>query len=209
MACAALACVRLTDDQCVVHLAIETETEKLPGAWQYNRPCAQQYVGKSQSCMVISGRLIVHAPVVHIASHKQPLMQPLMPLPPLQQHTATTLTTAAAVAPANPPWPPLPVRPVSVCAEEQRPLPPPPPPPPPLPPRSDVLPPAQSLSTQQQILPRQQMLHAMPPREVGEITMRSNQVADDEQQHDEDPSPWGFPTRPILTVSTGAFPYNP
>ena len=34
-----------------------------PGAWPYNRPCAQQYVGKSQSCMVISGRLIVHAPV--------------------------------------------------------------------------------------------------------------------------------------------------
>ena len=28
----------------------------------YHRPCAQQYVGKSQSCMVISGRLIVHAP---------------------------------------------------------------------------------------------------------------------------------------------------
>ena len=25
--------------------------------------CAQQYVGKSQSCMVISGRLSVHAPV--------------------------------------------------------------------------------------------------------------------------------------------------
>ena len=25
--------------------------------------CAQQYVGKSQACMVISGRLIVHAPV--------------------------------------------------------------------------------------------------------------------------------------------------
>ena len=34
------------------------------GAWPYNRPCAQQYVGKSQSCMVISGRLIVHAPVL-------------------------------------------------------------------------------------------------------------------------------------------------
>ena len=33
------------------------------GAWPYNRPCAQQYVGKSHSCMVISGRLIVHAPV--------------------------------------------------------------------------------------------------------------------------------------------------
>ena len=34
------------------------------GAWQYNRPCAHQYVGKSQSCMVTSGRLIRHAPVV-------------------------------------------------------------------------------------------------------------------------------------------------
>ena len=33
------------------------------GACPYNRPCAQQYVGKSQSCMVRSGRLIVHAPV--------------------------------------------------------------------------------------------------------------------------------------------------
>ena len=28
-----------------------------------NRPCAQQYVGKSRACMVISDRLIVHAPV--------------------------------------------------------------------------------------------------------------------------------------------------
>ena len=34
-----------------------------PGACTINRPCAQQYVGKYQSCMVISGRLIVHAPV--------------------------------------------------------------------------------------------------------------------------------------------------
>eukprot|EP01048_Picozoa_sp_COSAG05_P019165 COSAG05_NODE_2943_length_2479_cov_1.322269_1_plen_256_part_00 len=34
------------------------------GAWPYNRPCAQQYVGKYQSCMFISGRLIVHAPVI-------------------------------------------------------------------------------------------------------------------------------------------------
>ena len=33
------------------------------GACTINRPCAQRYVGKSQSCMVISGRLIVHAPV--------------------------------------------------------------------------------------------------------------------------------------------------
>ena len=37
---------------------------KLTGACPYNRPCAQQYVGKSQSCMVIKGRLIVHAPVL-------------------------------------------------------------------------------------------------------------------------------------------------
>ena len=35
----------------------------ITGAWPYNRPCAQQYVGKAQSCMVTSGRLIVHAPV--------------------------------------------------------------------------------------------------------------------------------------------------
>ena len=33
------------------------------GAWPYNRPCAQQFVGKYQSCMVIIGRLIGHAPV--------------------------------------------------------------------------------------------------------------------------------------------------
>ena len=32
------------------------------GACPINRPCAQQYVGKSQSCMVISGRLIAPAP---------------------------------------------------------------------------------------------------------------------------------------------------
>ena len=31
------------------------------GACTITRPCAQQYVGKSQSCMVTSGRLIVHA----------------------------------------------------------------------------------------------------------------------------------------------------
>ena len=36
---------------------------QLTGACTINRPCAQQYVGNSQSCMVISGRLIVHAPV--------------------------------------------------------------------------------------------------------------------------------------------------
>ena len=32
-------------------------------AWRYSRPCAQKYVGKHQSCMVTSGRFIVHAPV--------------------------------------------------------------------------------------------------------------------------------------------------
>ena len=38
------------------------------GACTINRPCAQKYVGKSQSCMVISGRLIVHAPVQNMAA---------------------------------------------------------------------------------------------------------------------------------------------
>ena len=38
-------------------------TRTRTGACTINRPCAQQYVGKYQSCMVISGRLIVHAPV--------------------------------------------------------------------------------------------------------------------------------------------------
>ena len=36
------------------------------GACTINRPCAQQYAGKSQSCMVISGRLIGHAPVLNV-----------------------------------------------------------------------------------------------------------------------------------------------
>ena len=31
------------------------------GACGYNRPCAHQYVGKSQSCMVQNDRLILHA----------------------------------------------------------------------------------------------------------------------------------------------------
>eukprot|EP01048_Picozoa_sp_COSAG05_P013005 COSAG05_NODE_1344_length_5130_cov_5.136156_5_plen_93_part_00 len=35
----------------------------------YNRPCAQQYVGKSQSCMVTSGRLIPHASVAQPSKH--------------------------------------------------------------------------------------------------------------------------------------------
>ena len=45
-------------------LAYITDT----GACTINRPCAQQYVGKYQSCMVISGRLIVHAPVDNAAT---------------------------------------------------------------------------------------------------------------------------------------------
>ena len=44
-------------------LAAAPEFSSRLGAWPYNRPCAQQYVGKYQSCMVRSGRLIVHAPV--------------------------------------------------------------------------------------------------------------------------------------------------
>ena len=43
--------------------AQELDTKAAAGAWQYNRPCAQQCVGKYQSCMFISGRLIPHAPV--------------------------------------------------------------------------------------------------------------------------------------------------
>ena len=54
----------------------------LVGAWPYNRPCAQQYVGKSQSCMVISGRLIVHAPV-------QPHFGPLLREERGQERTET------------------------------------------------------------------------------------------------------------------------
>ena len=34
---------------------------KVHGACGYNRPCAQQYVGTYQSCMVENGRLIPHA----------------------------------------------------------------------------------------------------------------------------------------------------
>ena len=48
------------------------------GACGYNRPCAQQYVGKSQACMVISGRLIVHAPVAPIIS-SEPELEPAAP----------------------------------------------------------------------------------------------------------------------------------
>ena len=42
---------------------LQRQQQQPTGAWPYNRPCAQQYVGKSQSCMVRSDRLIVHAPV--------------------------------------------------------------------------------------------------------------------------------------------------
>ena len=47
------------------------------GACTINRPCAQQYVGKSQSCMVISGRLIVHAPVGYWPTGEQDFSQSL------------------------------------------------------------------------------------------------------------------------------------
>ena len=51
--------------QCV-SVQRETGTEQIQldlatGACGYNRPCAHQYVGKSQSCMVENGRLIPHA----------------------------------------------------------------------------------------------------------------------------------------------------
>ena len=43
--------------------SLDKALRPLLGACAINRPCAQQYVGKYQSCMVISGRLIAHAPV--------------------------------------------------------------------------------------------------------------------------------------------------
>ena len=47
---------------------LDEETPPPTGACPYNRPCAQQYVGKSQSCMDISSRLIPHALVIiHVA----------------------------------------------------------------------------------------------------------------------------------------------
>ena len=47
----------LNDDQAVDDAMAVMDT----GACGYNRPCAHQYVGKSQSCMVQNGRLIPHA----------------------------------------------------------------------------------------------------------------------------------------------------
>eukprot|EP01048_Picozoa_sp_COSAG05_P003916 COSAG05_NODE_193_length_14574_cov_23.070812_4_plen_1690_part_00 len=49
--------------RCLLGLETVAETTADTGAWQYNLPCAQQYVGKIQSCMVIIGRLTPHAPV--------------------------------------------------------------------------------------------------------------------------------------------------
>ena len=51
--------------------AQELDTKAAAGAWQYNRPCAQQCVGKYQPCMVISGRLIPHAPVCQEQQQQQ------------------------------------------------------------------------------------------------------------------------------------------
>ena len=44
------------------------KVEHVTGACTTNRTCAQQYVCKYQSCMVISGRLIVHAPVEELCA---------------------------------------------------------------------------------------------------------------------------------------------
>ena len=73
------------------------------GACPYNRPCAQQYVGKSQSCMVISGRLIVHAPV-QVGSMETVLMLTvpfcqarLAPLHPMMARTKTKSQRVAAL----------------------------------------------------------------------------------------------------------------
>ena len=49
-----------------LHADVQSEFDTLArestGACGYNRPCAHQYIGKSQSCMVDNGRLIPHAP---------------------------------------------------------------------------------------------------------------------------------------------------
>ena len=55
-------------------------TERAPtldasGAWQYNRPCAQEYVGKYQSCVVTSGRLIVHTPAGNAEQESEPRLR--------------------------------------------------------------------------------------------------------------------------------------
>ena len=57
----ALRAVSLSVVSSIVELVGEVFGPPPTGACPYNRPCAQEYVGKSQSCMVISGRLIVHA----------------------------------------------------------------------------------------------------------------------------------------------------
>ena len=44
--------------------ASPSECSAATGAFPDNPTCAQHYVGKSQSCMVMSGRLIGHAPVL-------------------------------------------------------------------------------------------------------------------------------------------------
>ena len=53
-----LGCLKLRQDP---HAALPHLIASLQ-ACTINRPCAQQFVGKYQSCMVTSGRLIVHAP---------------------------------------------------------------------------------------------------------------------------------------------------
>ena len=47
----------------------------LTGACGYNRPCAHQYVGKSQSCMVQNGRLIPHASYLLILTEQVALIE--------------------------------------------------------------------------------------------------------------------------------------
>ena len=61
--CAAVMIPRVLETEAKRQRDGRTGADGATGAWQYNRPRAQQYVGKSQSCMVISGRFIVHAPV--------------------------------------------------------------------------------------------------------------------------------------------------
>ena len=69
--------------------------QKHTGACGYNRPCAHQYVGKSQSCMVESGRLIPHASYDCTSSVSPPFTDESSPFS-LKPYKASSLARRAA-----------------------------------------------------------------------------------------------------------------
>eukprot|EP01048_Picozoa_sp_COSAG05_P011734 COSAG05_NODE_1125_length_5794_cov_6.018450_8_plen_155_part_00 len=66
------------------------------GAWPYNRPCAQQYVGKSQSCMVINetAHQLERIRVGRDGELILPLLEAPIPLVLLRTYTAMMLRRA-------------------------------------------------------------------------------------------------------------------